>query len=478
MVVGEIAEPVDLLVVGGGPGGYTAAERAAELGRSVVLVEEEGREGGLGGSCLHVGCIPSKALIELAGGFARTKSLGPAGLTVTGAAVDLGAFQSWKASLISRLEGGVRGLLNRHNVTVLNGRLRFAALNRAVVSAEGGKAIFLEFKQAIIATGSSPAWPEALRPDGNRILSSTDVLALEELPPTLTVVGAGYIGLELGTAFAKLGSSVTVVELADKILPGVDTRLTGPVRRALDRHGVRVVLGTRVIGHDNEGLAVIGGEGESIIPGGRILVAVGRRPNSADLGLEQLGIAADAHGFIPVDAACLASPNVAAIGDVTAGPMLAHRASAQGRAAAESLCGLGSLFDDSIAIPSVIFTDPEIASVGLTEDQAKQMGIEVVVSESSARSNGRAATLDADDGFVQLVVDVEADCVVGVHIVTPHASELIGEGSLAVAMLARRDDIIGTVHAHPTLSEMLPAALTAVVPSPVSVGPSPVSPGV
>ena len=256
MVVGEIAEPVDLLVVGGGPGGYTAAERAAELGRRVVLVDQDGREGGLGGSCLHVGCIPSKALIELASAFERTTSLASAGLTVAGAEVDLAAFQNWKQSIISRLEGGVRGLLKRHDVTVLNGRLRFNALNRAAVTTDSGVARFLEFKQAIIATGSSPAWPAALRPDGEQILSSTDVLALDELPPTLTVVGAGYIGLELGMAFAKLGTSVTVVELADNILPGVDARLTRPVRRALDRLGVNVVVGTRVIGHDDEGLAV------------------------------------------------------------------------------------------------------------------------------------------------------------------------------------------------------------------------------
>jgi dihydrolipoamide dehydrogenase len=458
MVVGEVAEPVDLLVVGAGPGGYVAAARAAELGREVMIVDREGEEGGPGGACLRVGCIPSKALIELAHAYETTRTAARAGLRVSGAAVDLGTFQEWRGEIVDKLGGGVEGLLQRHNVRYVAGELHFLRPDRAAVALADGNSSFLEFKQAIVATGSRPSELAALPVDGERVLTSTGALALTEVPATMAIVGGGYIGLEIGTAFAKLGAKVTIVEALDRVLPTIDPILVRPVLRSLERLGVDLRLGALATGLEDGALIVTGAEGAERIEAERVVVAVGRRPNTDGLGLEQTGVKLDDDGLIEVDEQCLATPTIAAIGDVTAGPALAHKASAEAVVAADALCGLPSAFEP-LAIPAIVFTDPEIATVGLTLEAAKEAGMDAAQGKGTLVANGRAATLEADDGFTQVVIDRAADRVVGVHVVGPHASELIVAGALATEMIASPADILGTIHPHPTLSEGLHAAV-------------------
>lgn len=461
-----MAEPADLLVVGAGPGGYVAAARAAQLGREVTLVERGGSEGGIGGSCLHVGCIPSKALIELADAFHRSTSSSQPGLTVSGANFDLVAFQGWKAEIVGTLAKGVEGLLDGRRVRRLAGELRFAGPSRAVVASAGEPARFIDFRQVIVATGSRPVFPPGLQPDGRRVLSSTDVLALSELPGSVAVVGAGYIGLELGTALAKLGVRVTVIEALDRILPGFDSDLTRPVQRRLEALGVELRLGSRVRAFEGEEVLLDEQEGEGRIEAERLLVAVGRRPNTDELGLEALGISLEPGGTIAVDDSMRASDTVAAIGDVTAGPALAHRASAQAIVAAEALCGLPAVFAP-LSVPEVVFTDPELAAVGMTATQARAAGLEVDELKLPASANGRAATLAATDGLTKVVLERSNGRVAGVQIAGPHASELAAGAGLAVEMMATAEDVLATIHPHPTLSEGMHSALEPARRTPV-----------
>jgi dihydrolipoamide dehydrogenase len=456
MVVGEIAESVDLLVVGAGPGGYVAAARAAELGREVVVVDRGGPEGGPGGACLHVGCIPSKALIELAQARDHTVRMEAAGLSAGPVVVDLARFQSWKQAIIDRLAGGVEALFERHGIRQVTGHLRFNKPDRAAVLLPDGNVMFLEFEQAILAPGSRSVELPSLPFDGERILSSTDALALTEVPDTVAIVGAGYIGLEIGIALAKLGARVSVVEALDRVLPEVERDLTRPVTRTLTRLGVQVHVRSRACRLDGSDLVLASPDGERRAPAEKVIVAVGRRPNTDDLGLAAAGVPVRPDGLIPVDDGRRATPRVAAIGDVTAGPALAHKASAEGIVAAEALCGLPSAFDP-MAIPAVIFTEPEIAYAGMSEAEARAAGFAVVVATSALGGSGRAATLGARDGFTRTIIDAAGQRVVGVQMVGPHASELIGEGTLAIELLAAPDDVAGTIHPHPTLSETFPA---------------------
>ena len=295
MVVGEIGDELDLLVIGGGPGGYVAAARAADLGRDVVLVDRGGPEGGLGGACLHVGCIPSKALIELAEGYARTAALAVRGLQVDGARVDLRRFQEWKNGIVRRLAGGVESLLRQRGVRLIPGEARFVRRNRVVVHRCGEQPTFLEFRDVIIATGSRPATLESLSGDGDRVLTSSDALALGELPSSLAVIGAGAVGVEIGTAMAKLGVDVTIVEALDGILSGIDNTLTAPVYEGLKALGVELKLSARVVGLEGEDLIIGTAEGKHRVRARRVLVAVGRTPNTDALGLEHLGIRSARH---------------------------------------------------------------------------------------------------------------------------------------------------------------------------------------
>ena len=486
MVVGELAESADMLVIGGGPGGYAAAIRAAQLGRQVTLVERNGTAG-LGGVCLHVGCIPSKALIELAGAAHRTVELATAGLHADGVAVSLERFQAWRGELCARLARGVGELLAKGEVRIVHGEARFNRPDRVAVRTPDDRALFFEFQHAIVATGSRPVDLPGLRVDDERVLDSAGALALTRTPKTVAVVGAGYIGLELGTALAKLGARVTVVEALDRVLPSIDESLTAPVRRRLRALGVDVRLRTTAERIEGDSLVVAGPDGEDRVEADRVIVAVGRIPNTEELGLAAAGIPVapsgraggsedgrgDAApvgqgGLIEVGEDMRATERIAAIGDVVAGPALAHKATAEAAVAAEALSGLPAAFD-ARAVPEVIFTDPEIGTVGLTEDQAREAGLDPVVATFPLAASGRAGTLDARDGFTRLVTDRATDRVIGVHIVGPHASELVAGGALAIELMASPGDVAATIHPHPTLSEGLHEAAALALGHPIHV---------
>ena len=483
MVVGELAESADLLIIGGGPGGYAAAIRAAQLGREVTLIERGGAAG-LGGVCLHVGCIPSKALIEVAGAAHRTGELSRAGLQATGVAVSLPRFQAWRAELCARLARGVGELLARGGVRVVHGEARFNRPDRVAVRTPDDRALFFEFEHAIIATGSRPIELPGLPFDGARVLDSTAALALEETPASVAVVGAGYIGLELGTALAKLGARATVVEALDRVLPSVDASLTAPVLRRLRALGVDLRLRSTAERIDGDRLVVAAPGGEERVEAEKVVVAVGRRPNTDELGLDAAGIRtaasargadgadgrapACATGLIPVGDDMRATERIAAIGDVVAGPALAHKATAEAAVAAEALSGMPAAFDAQ-AVPEVIFTDPEIGTVGLTEAQARAAGMDPVVATLPLAASGRAGTLDERDGFTRVVADRATDRVVGVHIVGPHASELVAGGALAIELMAAPGDVAATIHPHPTLSEGLREAAALALGHPIHV---------
>jgi dihydrolipoamide dehydrogenase len=446
MVAGEIARPVDVLVVGGGPGGYTAAARAVELGRQVVLVEAAQ----LGGTCLNVGCIPSKALISLAHDLDRARHRVAAGTGLVGALdVDLGAAQKWSAGIVDRLRDGVGTLLR--GVEVVAGTARFVGRDRVAVEAED-HVEHLQFRDVVIATGSRPAALASLPFDHVRILDSTDALAVTVVPDDLVVVGGGYIGVELGTAFAHLGSRVTIVEATDRILGEFDDDVVAVVRRRLDRLGVGVLTGTTVTGDDGASLTLDGGDGPGEVRASCVLVAVGRVPNTDDLQLEDAGLAVGADGRIAVDRQQRTEvPSIYAIGDVTPGPALAHRASAQGRVAAEAMCGEPAEFDQ--LVPLVAFCDPEVAAIGTGERAAREAGASVVVGKGSFAVNGRALTIEQAEGLVKLVVDADVGFLVGAQVVGPEASELIAELTVAVECALRVEDLLGSMHAHPTLAE-------------------------
>jgi dihydrolipoamide dehydrogenase len=467
MVVGEIPEGVDLLVVGAGPGGYAAALRAAQLGRRVTLVDRDG-EDGVGGVCLRVGCIPSKALIELAGFVDQATAHARAGL-VTGAptayAADLAAFQRHKTSVVRRLTDGVRGLLSAAGVGVIGGTLRFTRPDQAVVETVAGGARFLQFQDVIVATGSRPVQLPGLHRDGVIVLDSTDVLALDELPATVAVIGAGYVGIELGTALAKLGAAVTIIDQADRVLPGIDRTLTRPVTRRLDELGVELLLTATAEGHADGTLTVRRGDELIDVKAEKVVVAVGRRPNTDDLGLDRLGVTTGADGLL--EAGRPVRPHVAAIGDITHGPALAHKAYAEAIVAAEILSGRRAAFDPA-AIPAVVFSDPELATVGLTLGQARAQGIEATATTVPMAANGRAVTLGAPHGSAQLVTERGTGLVLGVHVVGPHASELIAEATLAIELAATAEDLAETIHAHPTVSEQLEETARALLGRPIN----------
>jgi dihydrolipoamide dehydrogenase len=468
MVVGEFADSVDLLVLGGGPGGYAAAIRAAQLGREVTLVERAGAAG-LGGVCLQVGCIPSKALIELADAAQRTRDMHGAGLSADGVSVSLERFQAWRGELCAGLARGVGELLAAGGVRIVHGDARFNRADRVAVRTPEDRVVFFEFEHAIVATGSRPAALPGLPFDGERVLDSTGALALTAVPAAVAVVGAGYIGLELGTALAKLGARVTVVEALDRVLPSVDASLTAPVLRRLRVLGVDLRLRTTAQRLEDGALVVAAeGEGEDRVEADRVVVAVGRIPNTDELGLAEAGVTLGADGLIEVGADMRATGRIAAVGDVVAGPALAHKATAEAVVAAEALSGRPAAFD-ARAIPVVIFTDPEIGSVGLSEAQARETGLDPVVASFPLAASGRAGTLRARDGFTRIVADAATDRVVGVHVVGPHASELVAGGALAIELMAAPGDVAATIHPHPTLGEGLREAAELLLGHPLHV---------
>ena len=452
-----------VLVIGGGPGGYVAAIRCGQLGLDTVLVESDR----LGGTCLIRGCIPSKAIIHAAGQFesmskaARTPQFGIA--LDAPPRVDFAATTKWKESIVDKLNGGVRALLARAKVKVLSGWATFSdAKTCRVATADGDVTVSAE--HVILATGSTPI-ELAFMPFGGRVISSSGALSLQELPKRLVVVGAGYIGLELGIAMRKLGVDVTVVEAKSQILPLYDAKLVEPVRRWLDRHGVTVHLETKVLGLNSTGDAVAAEtqKGDQLaLPADRVLVTVGRQPLTTGWGLEEMAVAMNGR-FVQVDDRCATSmKNVWAIGDLVGEPMLAHKASAQGEMVAEIIAGKRRRFDVR-AMPAICFTEPEVVSVGA--DLQPEADPSIVVAVFPFQANGRALSMDAgeDGGFVRVIARKSDHLVLGIQAVGQHISELAGEFATAIEMGAVLEDIAGTVHAHPSLGEAFhEAALKAL----------------
>ncbi len=469
MVVGEIPDGVDFLVVGGGPGGYVAALAAARLGRRVVLVDADG-PAGLGGACVNVGCIPSKALIELAGAAHNRTMWARRGVRSPGVEIDMAAFQSWKSAVVSTLNAGVRSLLGTAGVDVRTGYFRFTRPDQGIVERGDHPPAHIRFDSCVLATGSRPARLGVLPHDGTRILDSTDVLALDRLPASAAVVGGGYIGVELGTALAKLGVQVSIVETAASLLPTIGTSAGDLVAERLRTLGVAVRTATTVVGDDGRQLHLATADGPDAIDVEVVVVAVGRVPNTDDLGLDALRVSPDRRGLLAVGPDRLLTPRVAAIGDIVPGPALAHKASAEAQVAAEVLSGQPSRFEP-LTIPSVVFSDPEVATAGLTATAARAAGYHVDVASFPLAASGRARTLDADRGAVQWVFDTASGVVLGAHIVGVHSTELIGEAALAIEMGANLEDIATTIHPHPTMSETLSEAAMVGLGHPIHVPP-------
>lgn len=449
MVMGDLVREVDVVVVGGGPGGYSAAFRAAELGLETVVVDATRR---LGGACLYEGCIPSKALLHAAGVIHEAARARDIGIEFGEPKIELDQLRAWKDDrVVTRLARGLAGVALRRGVEVVGGRAVFAASRE--IRVEGDTPQTLRFKHAIVATGSRPAELRGA-PKSDRIMDSTAALELADVPARLLVVGGGYIGLELGTVYAALGSRVTLVEMTDGLLPGVDRDLVQPLARRVEKLFAGVHLRARVESMRDAGSEIVVEiEGQDALRFDRVLVAIGRSPVSEGLGLEATRVELDERGAIAVDERCrTADPHIYAVGDVTGEPMLAHRAMRQGRVAAEVIAGRASELDN-VAVPAVVFTDPEIAWCGLTEREAKLTNRPVKVARFLWAASGRAATLGRSDGVTKLLVDPESGRVLGVGIVGPGAGELIAEGALAVETAALAEDLAATIHAHPTLSE-------------------------
>ncbi|MCP5522145.1 MAG: dihydrolipoyl dehydrogenase [Verrucomicrobiales bacterium] len=444
-----------IVVIGAGPGGYAAAFYAADHGKKVVLVERDAR---LGGVCLNRGCIPSKALLNVAHSINLSKEAAHWGLTFARPEIDLARLRAWKEGILQKLSTGVQQLARRRNVEVLHGRGYFEDSSTLRVETEEGQK-FVKFEQAIVATGSLPALPRAFDLGNPRIMTSTGALEVEDIPKRLLIIGGGYIGMELGTVYATLGSEVVLAEAAPAILGGSDPDLARPVVNYAKKNFKEMRVGTKVQDMATKGSQIqvvmeVNGERLTELYD-RVLVSVGRVPNCRDLGLENTRVAMDEKGFIEVDEyQRTADPQVYAIGDIAGGVLLAHKATREARVAVEHIMGEASSADDFI-IPAVVFTDPELAWCGLTEAEAREQGIKVEVAKFPWSASGRALTFDRPDGMTKLIIDPESERILGVGIVGHGAGELISEGVLAVEMGATAMDLALSVHPHPTLSETI-----------------------
>ncbi len=455
-----------VLIIGGGPGGYVAAIRASALGLDTMLIEN----GRFGGACLHVGCIPSKAIIHAADAFhalVEPVALSAIGVTSAPPTLDYAKTIAWKDSIVARLAGGVAALIDRAHARTIRGHATILDGKSALARSDTGEQR-ISCEHLVIATGSEPAALPAL-PFGGDILSSTGSLALTEVPRALAVVGAGYIGMELGIAFAKLGARVTIVEALSRILPLYDEELTQPVARRLAELGVETLVNARALEFAKSALRVAEADGsERAIAADKVLVAVGRRARTIGFGLESLDLTMSGP-FVRVDDRCATSMrNVWAIGDVTGEPMLAHRAMAQGEMVAEIIAGEKRTFD-RVAIAAICFTDPEIVSVGLAPDAAKAAHGEIRVGLFPFRANGRAMTKQADEGFVRVTARADSHFVLGIHAVGAGVSELSATFALALEMGARLEDVALTIHAHPTMSEAFHEAALSALGKPLHI---------
>jgi dihydrolipoamide dehydrogenase len=449
----------DLVVIGGGPGGYPAAIRAAQLGLNVGLIE---REAQLGGTCVRVGCIPSKALLESSERLLETQyDLKAHGIIVGDVTFDLAAMLKRKDAVVRANTTGLDYLVKKNKITRYKGTGRITAPNRVLV--EGEQSAELEAKNILIATGSKTAQLRGVEVDGNVIGTSTDALSYPQVPQHLVVIGAGYIGLELGSVWKRLGAKVTVLEYLPRILPGMDKEIADEAFKILSKQGLEFRLGAKVLSARAQGNdAVIEVEGAEPLRADRVLLSVGRVPNTDGLGLDSVGVQLDERGRVAVDESFTTNvPGIYAIGDVIAGPMLAHKASEEGAACVEKLVtGYGHINYDTI--PGIMYTEPEVATVGKSEEQLQEAGVEYRKGIFPFQANGRARAIGHTQGHVKVLADAKTDRVLGVHIIGPRAGDLIAEAVAAMEFGASSEDIARTCHAHPTLSEALHEAALAV----------------
>ena len=456
----------DVIVLGGGPGGYPAAFEAADRGMKVALIDENPKPGGV---CLRVGCIPSKTLLHVAKLLHETEEAAKWGINYEKPTIDLAKLRDFKGGVVNKLTGGVSQLGKGRGVEIIEGRGTLTGSNSLTVKLADGSDRELKFGRCVVAVGSRPAVPKIFDLGDERVMDSTGALELKDVPEKLLVVGGGYIGLEMGTVYAALGSKVTVVEMTDGLLPGADRDLVKPLQTRIEQAFDRVLLNTKV-----ESLEATDGGIEATLSGAkieggsraetfdRVLIAIGRRPNGADCGLETTKAEVDDRGFVKVNRRMRTrDPNILAVGDVAGEPMLAHKATREAKVAVETIAGEDAVFDNR-GVPAVVFTDPELAWVGLTETEAKRDGIDVTVARFPWGASGRAQTIDRTDGLTKLVCDPETGRVLGVGVVGAGAGELIAEGTLAVEMGAVAADLAETIHAHPTLSETTMEAGEAV----------------
>lgn len=451
----------EIVVVGSGPGGYAAAFYAADRGKKVIMVEKDSV---LGGVCLNVGCIPSKAYLHAAKLIEEAQDSEHRGISFGKPQIDLAKMRAWKNSITGKLASGVATLAKSRGVEVMHGRGYFEDSQTLRVETKEGQK-FITYDHAIIATGSRAAMPAAFDLGNKRIMTSTEALELEEVPKNLLVVGGGYIGMELGTVYATLGSSIVLVEALGTILTGADTDLIRPIVKRAAAAFKEIRLNAKVVKmatHKQQIKVVMEYDGKEVEElYDRVLVAVGRTPNSNDIGLENTKVQKDERGFIKVNEQRQTDdPTIYAIGDVTGGVLLAHKASKEARIAVDAIVGENSTADD-IIIPAVVFTDPELAWAGLTEAEAQQRNIPIEVAKFPWSASGRALTFDRPDGMTKLIVEPETERVLGVGIVGAHAGELIAEGVVAIEMGATVRDLAETIHAHPTLSETVMEAAHA-----------------
>lgn len=439
-----------LIVIGSGPGGYHAALRGAQLGLKVAVVEK----GAIGGVCLNVGCIPTKALLHVAEDLREAAKASDYGIDFGTPSIDLERLESWKASVVNKMTSGVGLLFKGNKIDVIEGEGRFSGPNEIAV---GDRRV--TFEKAIVATGSRPIEIPGFEPDGETIVDSTGALMVAEVPQRFMAIGGSAIGLEFADIYHALGSETTVVELMDEIAPASDPDVAKVLRKSFENRGIAIRTGTKAVGQTrtDDGLAVTlettDGEQETVVVD-KLLVAVGRRPNGTGLGLEEIGVTVDERGYVPVDDSMRTSlPHVYAIGDVARGPLLAHKAMKEGLVAAEHASGAPAAYDT--IVPAVIYTSPELASVGMTEAEAREAGFEPRIGTFPLSASGRATTLGVKEGLVKLIGDAETDVVLGFHMVGPGAGDLVSEAALAIEMGATLEDIALTQHAHPTLAETI-----------------------
>lgn len=445
-----------VVVIGSGPGGYSAAFRAADLGKEVVLIE---RYTTLGGVCLNVGCIPSKSLLHAAKVISETKEMAQLGLKYTGLEIDVQAMRNWKNKVINQLTSGLQNLAKKRNVKIVSGEAAFISSTQLKLKSPDGNSYKIDFENAVIAAGSEAIEIPDFPHEDIRMLTSTEALEINNIPDRLLVVGGGIIGLEMATVYHELGSKVTVVEFLDSLIPGADADLVKPLHQRIQHMYENIYLGTKVSSIEStlNGMYVRyeGDIAQNKDVFDQVLIAVGRRPNGNMIDADKAGIKVDDQGFIPTDnKMCTNVKNIFAIGDIVGQPMLAHKAAHEGKVAAEVIAGMDSKFDDSL-IPSVAYTDPEIAWVGLTESNAKQLNVNYETAHFPWAASGRALSIDRKEGLTKILYDSKTNKIIGAGIVGSNAGELISEVALAIKVGATVNDIAELIHPHPTLSETI-----------------------